>query len=600
MMKKFVLFILLWLPVIVRAQQISYYFSAPNAAHHEAEIRMVVRGIGTAPAVFRMSRSSPGRYATHEFGKNVYNVRAEDDRGHPLPVVKTDGDVYTVPKHGGTIKLWYTLYGNYADGTYDGIDATNYHLNMPATFMWIKGFDNAPITVHFDMPEQWRVATQLKRGKDQFTFTAAGLQLFMDSPVKMGRLLFSEWEERDNGKTYKFRLAVEAKATQAEVDELAKNLKKVVETERSIYGELPDYDNGTYTFIASINPFVHGDGMEHRNSTMITIPMDFDNISSVPGVFPHEFFHCWNVERIRPKLLEPFDFEKSNMSDGLWLAEGFTLYYGDLVLVRAGFMSPKEYGAKLARLVNAKETRPGGELYSPIENSERAVFVDASVSIDKTNYANMYSSYYPYGGAIALALDLELRHQFNKSLDDFMRGMWLRFGKKEVPYTMDGVQEVLASITNAQYASAFFEKYIYGHERIDYKRLLEQAGYMLQKQNPGNAWIGDVEYAAQNDGVRITGNTVRNTPLYKAGLDVDDIITELDGKAVKQETGISQILAAHKPGDKMKVRFIHRGKMQHAVVTVMENPELAVLVAEDAGKTLTNAQKEQRRKWLMQ
>src|SRR6476619_1964181 len=131
------------------SQQVHYDFSAPNAAHHEAEITLTVTGIRQGPAIFRMSRSSPGRYATHEFGKNVYNVSAEDGNGKTLTVVKTDGDVYTISNHKGHIILHYTLYGNYADGTYASIDPTGYHLNMPASFMWVKGLENAPITIHF-------------------------------------------------------------------------------------------------------------------------------------------------------------------------------------------------------------------------------------------------------------------------------------------------------------------------------------------------------------------------------------------------------------------------------------------------------------------
>src|SRR6476620_322374 len=132
---------------VAAAQKIHYEFAAPNAAHHEAEISIAVDGLPAGPAVFRMSRSSPGRYATHEFGKNVYNVKATDEKGNALSVEKTDAEIYRVATHKGVIKLTYTLYGNYADGTYVGIDETGYHLNMPGAFMWIKGFDNAPITI---------------------------------------------------------------------------------------------------------------------------------------------------------------------------------------------------------------------------------------------------------------------------------------------------------------------------------------------------------------------------------------------------------------------------------------------------------------------
>ena len=127
---------------------------------------------------------------------------------------------------------------------------------------------------------------------------------------------------------------------------------------------------------------------------MITVPAATFNPSGVLGVFAHEYFHNWNVERIRPKSLEPFNFEKSNMSNELWCAEGFTQYYGSLLLARAGFTTDKVYLNTVASLVNTKQNTPGAVFYSPVQASNHAVFVDAAVSIDKNNYANMFSITY--------------------------------------------------------------------------------------------------------------------------------------------------------------------------------------------------------------
>src|SRR5438067_2417414 len=148
-MRRFPFFLFVLLPFSLLAQKIQYTFAAPNAVHHEAEITVTVTGAKPGPMLFRMSRSSPGRYATHEFGKNVYNVSAVDGTGKTIAVEKADADVYKVPRQQGTVTVKYTLYGNCADGTYASIDATGYHLNMPATFMWVKGLDNAPITLQF-------------------------------------------------------------------------------------------------------------------------------------------------------------------------------------------------------------------------------------------------------------------------------------------------------------------------------------------------------------------------------------------------------------------------------------------------------------------
>src|SRR6476469_2487705 len=145
------------------AQKIYYNVSFPNIANHEARITVEVTGAKASVLTFRMSRSSPGRYATHEFGKNVYDVSSTDGAGYPLTVKRTEGDVYEVSGVKGLAKLSYTLFGNYADGTYAGIDPSGIHLNMPAAFMWVKGYDNAPVEIDFDLPDpNFSIATQLK------------------------------------------------------------------------------------------------------------------------------------------------------------------------------------------------------------------------------------------------------------------------------------------------------------------------------------------------------------------------------------------------------------------------------------------------------
>jgi len=555
-------------------QNIRYQFSAPNAAHHEAEITVIAAGLPATPAIFRMSRSSPGRYAKHEFGKNVYNVMAFDEAGKALKLEKEDADVYKVTGHKGTIKLTYTLFGNYFDGTYAGIDISGYHLNMPAAFMWVKGMEKAPITLQFAVPiASWKIATQLKPTTDPMTFTAPDLQYFMDAPTKVGNLHMREWTVTNTyNKQLTFRLALEAEATESLVDSFTEKLKKIVEAAGKVYGEFPSFDYGTYTFIASINPYVRNDGMEHRNSTMITHTGEFDGTERQLGVFAHEFFHCWNVERIRPKSLEPFNFEKSNMSEALWVAEGFTQYYGNLLMLRAGLEAPNDFLDAMSGIVNAKVNTPGAQLYSPIENSQRAVFTDAGVSIDATNYPNMFTSYYTYGAAIALALDLDLRSRFNKSLDDLMKTLWQKHGKPAVPYTIPDVQNALATTTgNVGYAADFFKKYAFGHEAIDYNKLFENFGYAVTSDNKGKAGIGGARLDSTANGIRVVTNTVRNTPLYNAGVDVNDIIVTMDNKKIISAEDIQAVLAQHRPGDTVALSYLHRNNPIETKLQLKEN-----------------------------
>ena len=582
------------------AQKISYTVSFPNIVHHEAVIEVEVTGATQKQLTFRMSRSSPGRYATHEFGKNVYDVAALDISGKTLEIKRLDGDVYQVPTANGSVKVRYTLYANHPDGTYAGIDQSSIQLNNPAAFMWVKELEKAPVEVNFKLPDLkgWTIATQLKPTDKPNVFTAPDLQYFMDSPVKIGKLIIKNWSlKNSDNKNLDFRLALEIDSDDAGASVFADKIKKITEESGEVFGEFPSFDYGQYTFLASINPYVKGDGMEHRNSTMIALPIKFNGSNNLLGVFAHEFFHAWNVERIRPKSLEPFNYEKSNMSHELWFAEGFTQYYGELLLKRAGFRDLNDITGTFSALANTKENTPGAKKLSPAEASCMAVFVDAGVAVDKTNYPNTYTSYYPYGASIAMALDLELMSR-KLSLDQYMKAVWLKFGKTEKPYVIADLQSVLESVTGDKvFAADFFKKYVNGHESFDYAPLFEKAGMKLTKEFAGQAWIGNIRYVEKSELI-IAANTTVGTPLYNAGVDIDDQITKLDGKAVKSENEIKAILDSHKPGDKLEIEFVHRGTTNMSVVNLAENPKLIVLTNEKLNLPVTEEMHAFRKKWL--
>src|SRR5687768_7211798 len=171
---------------------IVYEISFPNAVHHEAEISVTFPNVPRRPLEVRMSRSSPGRYALHEFAKNVYSVKAVDSRGRPLDVRRPNPHQWDVHGHDGTVRITYTLF---ADRTYAGIDLTHAHLNMPATFMWARGLDERPIRITFRAPDtRWRIATQLAPTADSATFTAPGLQYFLDSPTEISAHELFPWQ----------------------------------------------------------------------------------------------------------------------------------------------------------------------------------------------------------------------------------------------------------------------------------------------------------------------------------------------------------------------------------------------------------------------
>jgi predicted metalloprotease with PDZ domain len=305
------------------------------------------------------------------------------------------------------------------------------------------------------------------------------------------------------------------------------------------------------------------------------------------------------VKRIRPRTLEPFNFEKSDMSGELWFAEGFTQYYGNLALVRAGIGKDSDFVKRTgAQLIEVKTNTPGARLYSPVEASEMAVFTDAGIAVDKTNFPNVFTSYYPYGASIAMALDLELRGKYNKTLDDLMQAAWRKFGKPEIPYTLPGLQEVLAAVTgDRKFAHEFFDSYIYGHEPIDYNPLLAPAGFRVRKADPGKAWIGSPQMS-EREGLLIERNTLRETPLYAAGLDVDDKIVSIDNQDIRTFSDLTAVLDRLHPGNPVSIRYLHRNEDRTAQITPQENPGLLVESFETAGLPVTPAITQFRQSWL--
>ena len=581
---------------------VDYEISFPNTAHHQAQVTVRYTRLPARPLELRMSRSSPGRYALHEFAKNVYDVKAFDAAGRRLPIHRPNEHQWNVSGHQGAVRVTYTLYADRVDGTYSAVDRTHAHLNMPATFMFARHTFDRPVRVRFHLPagSNWKIATQLRPTSEPTVFSAPNLQYFFDSPTELSNHAVRTWTVRNGQREDTIRLAVHHTGTDAEIDGYAEQVGKVVREQQAVFGRLPDYDFGKYTFIADYLPWANGDGMEHRNSTILTSSSTLaQNARGLLGTVSHEFFHAWNVERIRPRSLEPFDFERANMSGELWFAEGFTSYYGPLALARAGVSTLDDYARAIAAGVNTVLTAPGRDYFSPVEMSMQAPFVDAATSIDPTNRANTFISYYTYGAAIALGLDLLLRTEKEASLDEFMRAMWARYVRTETPYTLDDWRRTLGQLVRDQpWADQFFNRHIAGRQPLDYGSLLARAGLQLRKPWAGFSSFGSVDFANDTSRLVIACNTLVGTPLYTAGLDRGDRIISLDGKAVSRPADVDAIVEAHKPGDQLVVVSESRGQQHTAALTLGERGGYEIVANEKVGLPVTDEMKALRAAWL--
>ncbi|GAB2474648.1 hypothetical protein GCM10011375_24260 [Hymenobacter qilianensis] len=566
---------------------IQYSVAFPNAVHHEAQVTVVFSDLKPGPLQVRMARSSPGRYALHEFAKNVYAVKATDSKGKTLTISRPDPSGWDVTGHDGTVRFSYTLFGDRTDGTYAGIDERHAHLNIPATLAYGRGLEDRSAQVRFELPTGWQVATQLRPETTANTYFAPHLQYLMDSPTSLGVQQVRTWQEQ--GKT--IELAVLHEGTAAELDTYADQTKKIVREASAVFGELPAFDFGRYTFIANYLPQTSGDGMEHRNSTSLTSARPLRGQGAIDnlGTVSHEFFHAWNVERIRPKSLEPFDFDRANQSEALWFAEGFTMYYGDLLLRRANILTEDQYMKELTTIVNSMVNSPGARLYSPVQMSQQAPFVDAAAAIDPNNRVNTYLSYYTIGGANALALDLMLRQKHQTDLDAYMRAVWQQHGQGQQnfapqrPYTLPDLQRILGEVArDTAFAGQFFRTHITGHELPNYEELLAPAGLLVRRARPGQPSLGFLDLTFAPQGATIAGSTLVGSPLYLAGIDREDVLLKLDGKKLKDREALQKLLKKHKPGDVVPVEVRTRAGVRTVQVTLAEVPSVEVVPAPTA------------------
>lgn len=588
------------------AGAVAYDVSFDNAVRHEARITVTFSGVPAGKALQAiMSRTSPGRYAIHDFAKNVYDVTATNGAGRHIALTHSTPYEWDATGHDGTVKITYTLFADYADGTYAGIDSTHAHFNMPAGFMWARGFDMRPITIEFHPRQGWKVATQLQTTRNPFVFTAPHLQYFMDSPTELSNYALREWTAGPND-SYTLRLAVHTIAPDSLIDRYAAMAKRVVAEEAAVWGTYPPYDDNTYTFLADYLPWVFGDGMEHRNSTIISsgAPLSAGNMLGLLGTLVHEHFHSWNMERLRDKAIEPFDFENADMSPNLWFGEGFTQYYTPLIPKRAGFTEFAAYARGLGGTINAVVNGAGRAHNSAVQMSQYAPFADAAVSNDLTNQQNTFISYYTYGAAIGLGLDLTLRTRFDQTLDGYMRMLWSKFGSRQAnytplrPYTTTDLRTTLGEYTgDAAFANDFFARYIEGKEAIDYAPLLARAGLLLRSAAAGKAALGPIAAQYDSTGALVRAPTVEGMSFYKAGIENGDRILEIDGKALTSFQVLQSIISAHKPGDAVAVRYSQRGQTKSGMITFQDDPRLEVVLFEDAGMTVTASMTALRNAW---
>jgi predicted metalloprotease with PDZ domain len=613
----FVVVIVFSVPAWGQGPPVEYTLSFPAPEHRWMQVEVRFPAVPAGPLQVRMARTSPGRYALHEFAKNVFDVSIVGSKGQQLTATRPDPHQWDVAGHDGTVVIAYKVFGDRTDGTYLGVNEVHAHINIPAALMFARGWFERPARVTFVQPpgKNWKVATQLFPTSNPLVFTAPNIHYLMDSPADCSNFTLREFVVDDgrkrSGPPPTIRIALTHDGTDADADAFARDVERIVREMTMIFGELPEFETNTYTFLSTYLPWASGDGMEHRNSTSLTSSGALRNPAQRQGILgtvAHEFFHAWNMERIRSAGVEPFDFEEADMSDDLWLGEGFTNYFDSLVQVRAGITTIDQFAGELGNVINTVALSPGRMFRSAVDMSRLAPFVDAAASIDRTAWPNLFISYYTYGQAIGLGLDLSLRDRSTSKVtgDQFMNALWAQFGrpgqkepgKVSTTYTVDGLKETLSKVSSDRsFTNDFFNRFIEGREIVDYTRLLARAGFVVRKR--GGAFAGQVSLQPAGNAFRVAGMVPMESALYKAGVAQDDQIVRVGGTDLSPTSTLDAVLANHKPGDRVPLRFVRRsGEIVNTTLTLEEDPRVEVVLIEKSGGTLSDDQRRFRDAWL--
>ena len=566
---------------------LEYHVRLSRPSTHLVEVEVVVTRVTATSLNFVLPAWSPGRYAIYNFAKNVQEFAVVNGQGQALPWHKLDKQTWQVDARSseGAVRVSYRVYANDLNGSFSQFDPSHANLNGASIFMYADGHKRDPLTLSIEAPAAWRVISGYAESLEQRTFQVPNYDLLVDTPIEVSPDCPVE-EFREGDKL--IRVAVHTYvADDNERTTLVEGLRKIVHSEMAM---MPAPDFKHYTFILHFAPDIsQGDGMEHLNSTQVIMGGSVSStLARTLETAAHEFFHLWNVKRLRPASLVFYDYAREDYTPSLWFAEGVTTYYSYVHLLRAGLWSRQEFLNRLATEIRNLEMEPGRKLVSAEESSLNAWFYDRAPQMQETNFANTTVSYYNKGALLGMLLDLEIRARTRgaKSLDDVMVSMVRSFYQNEAAldegsaasgpgpirgYEEQDILETINRVTESDF-TAFFDRNVRGADPLPYAEALAPAGLNLRVEASSDSppTIG-VQTEPHEQGLKLT--VVRpGGAADRAGLSRDDLLMATDDIPIGKDT-LKDRLKFFTPGAKVACTVERHGRRQKIVVTL--DPPLA-------------------------
>ncbi len=578
-----------------------YQVAFPQPHTHLYEITFTLEKVATPRLDLSLPVWTPGSYLVREYARHVQDFSARDEAGQVLQWEKSDKATWRLTTNAAsykpqTLTVFYRVYANEFATQTSHLDATHAYFNGASLFMY-PVFTSGSLTNAKDQPYQvkfnlsgasanWRVSTPLGLAPDaNGYYTAESYDELIDAPTEIGTHRLIEFKVRD--KVHRIALYGEADIPDKQ---LADDFAKFVEEGAKLFGGLP-YEH--YLFLVHSGPGLGG-GTEHLNANVsMTRPESFKTKRGYQGFLgleSHEFFHVWNVKRIRPLALGPFDYQRENYTSNLWVSEGFTSYYGDLLLRRAGLIGVSDYISALGTLIGGYRQSPGR-----LQQSATTASFNAWIKHYRPdeNSPNTAMSYYTKGELLALVFDLEIRQRTNnaKSLDDVMRLLMTKYGLPKPGFTDAELKAAFESVAGGD-LTEFFKRYVEGTEELEFERYLKYAGLELKGAyresdlllTPFNSAVGK---APGSLGVRMRGAVIASvlagSPAYLAGVNASDELIALNGRKLEAAT-IEARLNEIREGQRVALTVFRRERLMTFEVITAAKPfdAYAMSVMKDA------------------
>lgn len=587
-------FALLLLGAAGNTQQVDYRVAIPQPTTRLVNVSIEIRDIDGEFIDVAMPMWTPGGYGASWFAKNVQEVRAETPDGHELDVRQVGTSQWRISTDSDAADFHYKVFLPSRRGS-TPLDDTHYRFMGINTLMYVVGEDPYPapgaVTLSFDAPEGWVFATGLEETA-YGSFVAPDYDTLVDAPVEMAAKL--EWLTFDHDNT-KYELVIR-NPHNLNREQFLKDVRRIVTEQTAMMGGAP-FER--YVFLLTgIN--TRGGGLEHLNSTTITFrrygDMESPDYEHLQFLIAHEFFHLWNVKRIRPEILGPFDYSKPQHTRNLYIAEGITDYYAYLTAARAGVWSHEQFYEKLASVIEELQTSPG-RLIRSVESASYRAWTRPD------NSADADISFYTKGSLIGLLLDLEIRARTNskRSLDDVFRYLLAEHGLPKPGFEEErGFQDAVSRTAAEGGGDAdfrdFFDRYVAGVDELDYNAFLQHVGLQLQVEPiPGkNVPSLEIETAANGAGLVVTGLDVGGAG-SRAGLMTDDILMLLNDERIDEKSLASRLKTIGVGGT--AVLSVMRGdRLVKVPVVLAESMPLSYTLIED--ESANSAAVKRRELWL--